>query len=160
MDCFIWTTHSTTIPYGLFYIDHPFHHDSIWTTHSTTILYGLFHIMGPSQYFSVPHVFRSEPIGFQADTQFPLGIRLVLSGSDWIPSGFRVEIVCLESDWNLTLFLIKKLIILILLLNIYNKKLTLLLNIYNKKLTLLLNIYNKKLTLLTNIYNKKTYFTT
>ena len=81
------------------------------------------------QYFSVPHVFQSVPLGFQADTQFPLGIQSVPSGSDRIPSGFRVEIVrsesnqfWVDSDWNLTLFLIKKLIILILLPNIYNKK--------------------------------------
>ena len=52
-----------------------------------------------------------EPIGFRADTQFPLGIRLVPSGSNQIPSGFQVEIGSSESyrfqvdsDRNLTLF--------------------------------------------------------
>src|SRR5438445_13832193 len=31
VDCFIWTSHSTTILCGLFYMDCLFHHHSIWT---------------------------------------------------------------------------------------------------------------------------------
>ena len=53
------------------------------------------------QYFSVPHVFRSEPIGTTqnwSDSEQTPNFR---SESKWfqaVPIGFQVEIECLESD--------------------------------------------------------------
>src|SRR6266540_3022777 len=92
---------STTIPYGLFHMDHPFHHHSTWTVpygpsispsfhmdcstwtiHSTPIPYGLHTFQGYSIFIpqpfhthsiSIPHSFHMDTIHFR-DISHPFHI--------------------------------------------------------------------------------------
>src|SRR6266545_201412 len=101
---------STTIPYGLFHMDHPFHHHSTWTVpygpsippsfhmdcstwtiHSTTIPYGL-HTFQRYSIF-IPHPFHMDSIHLRDiphpfhiySTPIPYGLHTFQGYSTFIP---------------------------------------------------------------------------